>query len=102
MPGKIKMNIMMKPVLGKEFFELMSLAVSAVNGCEMCVNAHENSLKQLESTEETALQPILNLSKIEVVYQNLDSININNYSNVLQLPSDKNHVSFSYNSVKNP
>lgn len=52
MPGKIKMNIMMKPVLGKEFFELMSLAISAVNGCEMCVNAHENSLRELESTEE--------------------------------------------------
>jgi lipoyl-dependent peroxiredoxin subunit D len=38
---RIKMNIMMKPVTGKEFFELMSLTISAVNGCEMCVNAHE-------------------------------------------------------------
>ena len=40
-PAGIKMSIMMNPVLGKEFFELASLAISAVNGCEMCVNAHE-------------------------------------------------------------
>ena len=48
--AKIKMNIMMKPVLGKEFFELMSLAISAVNGCEMCVNAHEHSVRELGAT----------------------------------------------------
>lgn len=51
-PARIKMNIMRKPVLGKEFFELISLAVSAVNGCEMCVNAHEASLIELGSSEE--------------------------------------------------
>jgi alkyl hydroperoxide reductase subunit D len=47
----IKMSIMMNPVLGKEFFELVSLAISAVNGCEMCVNAHEQSVKQHGATE---------------------------------------------------
>jgi len=47
----IKMSIMANPVLGKEFFELVSLAVSAVNGCEMCVNAHEQSVKQHGATE---------------------------------------------------
>jgi len=43
-PAKIKMSIMVSPVLGHELFELISLAVSALNGCEMCVNAHESSL----------------------------------------------------------
>lgn len=43
-PAGIKMSIMMSPVLGKEFFELMSLAVSALNGCELCVRSHEESL----------------------------------------------------------
>jgi alkyl hydroperoxide reductase subunit D len=42
---------MMNPILGKEFFELLSLAVSALNGCELCVNAHENSLIQLGTSE---------------------------------------------------
>ncbi|HVW95349.1 MAG TPA: carboxymuconolactone decarboxylase family protein [Mucilaginibacter sp.] len=51
-PARIRMQLMMKPVTGKEFFELMSLAISAVNGCEMCVNAHEDSLVKLGTTEE--------------------------------------------------
>ena len=51
-PARIRMQIMMKPATGKEFFELMSLAISAVNGCEMCVNAHEDSLIKLGTAEE--------------------------------------------------
>lgn len=51
-PARIRMQVMMKPVTGKEFFELMSLAISAVNGCELCVNAHEDSLIKLGATEE--------------------------------------------------
>lgn len=51
-PARIRMQIMMKPVTGKEFFELLSLVISAVNGCEMCVNAHEDSLIKLGTSEE--------------------------------------------------
>ncbi|HEX2983490.1 MAG TPA: carboxymuconolactone decarboxylase family protein, partial [Ignavibacteriales bacterium] len=51
MPAGIKMNIMLSPVLGKEFFELMSLAVSAVNGCEKCVTSHEASVRSMGSSE---------------------------------------------------
>ena len=51
MPAGIKMNVMMNPVLGKELFELMSLAVSAVNGCESCVNSHEESVRKMGTTE---------------------------------------------------
>ncbi len=51
-PAGIKMTIMGNPVLGKEFFELMSLAVSALNGCEMCVNAHEESLMKLGTSQQ--------------------------------------------------
>jgi len=51
-PARIRMQIMAKPLTGKEFFELLSLAVSAVNGCEMCVNAHEDSLIKMGTTEE--------------------------------------------------
>lgn len=51
MPAGIKMNVMMNLVLGKEFFELVSLAISAVNGCESCVNSHEASVKNLGASE---------------------------------------------------
>jgi alkyl hydroperoxide reductase subunit D len=40
----IRMSIMANPVLGKEFFELISLVVSALNGCELCVTSHEKTL----------------------------------------------------------
>ena len=38
--------------LGKEFFELVSLAVSAINGCEMCVKSHEQSVLANGGTEQ--------------------------------------------------
>jgi lipoyl-dependent peroxiredoxin subunit D len=58
LPARLRMNIMMNPVLGKEFFELISLVISAINGCEMCVNAHENSLVEMGSTEERIFDAI--------------------------------------------
>jgi lipoyl-dependent peroxiredoxin subunit D len=51
MRAGLRMNIMARPVLGKEFFELASLAVSAVNGCEMCVKSHEASVLEAGSSE---------------------------------------------------
>jgi lipoyl-dependent peroxiredoxin subunit D len=57
-PARIKMNIMARPVNGKEFFELISLAVSAVNGCEMCVKAHEASLVELGAKEERVFEAV--------------------------------------------
>ena len=55
---RIRMSIMMNPILGKELFELISLAVSAVNGCEMCVNSHEHSLMELGTSEERVFDAI--------------------------------------------
>jgi alkyl hydroperoxide reductase subunit D len=57
-PARIKMNIMGRPVNGKEFFELISLAVSAVNGCEMCVKSHEASLLELGTKEERVFESV--------------------------------------------
>lgn len=51
-PARLRMNIMMSPVLGKEFFELISLAVSAINGCEMCIKSHEQSVLHGGGTEQ--------------------------------------------------
>ncbi len=51
-PAGIRMSIMMNPVLGKEFFELLSLVISAINGCEMCVTSHEASVKSHGASEQ--------------------------------------------------
>lgn len=57
-PAGIKMSIMMNPELGKEYFELLSLSVSALNGCEQCVTSHEHSLIKLGVTEQKIIDSI--------------------------------------------
>ena len=46
MPAKLRMNIMARPGVEKVDFELWSLAVSAINGCGMCMESHEKVLLQ--------------------------------------------------------
>jgi alkyl hydroperoxide reductase subunit D len=41
---RLRMNRMMQPATNKVDFELFSLAVSAIHGCEMCVQAHEKTV----------------------------------------------------------
>ena len=57
-PAGIKMSIMANPILGKEFFELVSLVISAVNGCEMCITSHETSVLQHGSSETKVLEAV--------------------------------------------
>jgi lipoyl-dependent peroxiredoxin subunit D len=57
-PAGIKMSIMMNPVLGKEFFELVSLVISSINGCEMCVTSHEQSVLQHNSSESRIFEAV--------------------------------------------
>ncbi len=42
----LRMNGMANPGIDKGSFELCSLAVSAVNGCGMCMDSHEKVLQQ--------------------------------------------------------
>ena len=44
MPAKLRMNVIANPGVDKIDFELWSLAVSAINGCGMCIDAHEKQL----------------------------------------------------------
>lgn len=46
LPAKLRMNVIGKPGVDKVDFELWSLAVSAINGCGMCVDAHERELRK--------------------------------------------------------
>jgi alkyl hydroperoxide reductase subunit D len=46
LPARLRMNVIGKPGVDKADFELWSLAVSAVNGCGMCVDSHERQLRQ--------------------------------------------------------
>ena len=44
MPAKLRMNLIAQHGIAKEDFELFSLAVSAMNGCGMCIDSHERVL----------------------------------------------------------
>ena len=57
-PAGIKMSIMMNPILGKAFFELASLVVSSLNGCEMCVTSHEASVLQHGYSESKIFEAV--------------------------------------------
>jgi alkyl hydroperoxide reductase subunit D len=45
MPARLRMNVIGNPGVDKGDFELWSLAVSAMNGCKYCVDAHEAQLR---------------------------------------------------------
>ncbi|ONG42359.1 alkyl hydroperoxide reductase [Pseudoroseomonas deserti] len=45
LPAKLRMNVMAKPGVEKVDFELWSLAVSAINGCGMCMESHEKVVR---------------------------------------------------------
>jgi alkyl hydroperoxide reductase subunit D len=45
LPAKLRMNVLANPGAPKAEFELWSLAVSAINGCGACMDAHEAELR---------------------------------------------------------
>lgn len=57
-PLGLRMGIMLNPIIGKPLFELISLVISAVNGCEKCVSSHENSVKTHNATEQRIFDAI--------------------------------------------
>jgi lipoyl-dependent peroxiredoxin subunit D len=46
LPAKLRMNVIGKPGVEKVDFELWSLAVSAVNGCGLCLTSHEKVVRE--------------------------------------------------------
>ena len=45
MPARLRMNVIGNPGIDKADFELISLAVSAINNCQFCVKAHEQVVR---------------------------------------------------------
>lgn len=46
LPAKLRMTAIAKPGVDKVDFELWSLVVSAINGCGMCLEAHEKACRE--------------------------------------------------------
>jgi len=45
LPARLRMSVIGNPGIAKADFELLALAVSAINGCGSCVAAHERQLR---------------------------------------------------------
>lgn len=63
LPARLRMNVIANPGVEKLDFELWSLAVSAVNGCGRCIEAHEDVLLKAGVAKE-AIQDAVRIAAI--------------------------------------
>jgi len=59
----LRMNVMASPGVDKVTFELASLAVSAINGCGMCMASHEKTVRKHDVTAQ-AVQSTLKIAAV--------------------------------------
>ncbi|MEJ5919697.1 MULTISPECIES: carboxymuconolactone decarboxylase family protein [unclassified Corynebacterium] len=65
----LRMNIIAKPGVEKADFELWSLAVSTINGCEQCTVAHDKVVREEGLTKEQVWEAVKIAATIEGVAQ---------------------------------
>ncbi|MCF6765366.1 carboxymuconolactone decarboxylase family protein [Thiotrichales bacterium 19S3-7] len=63
MPAGLRMNILANPGVAKEDFELYSLAVSAINGCGLCIDSHVQVLEKA-NIDSYAIQHAIKIAAV--------------------------------------
>ena len=63
MPAKLRMSIIANPGIEKVDFELMSLAISVLNGCGMCIEAHARQLLE-QGVSKGAIQSTARIAAV--------------------------------------
>ncbi len=63
LPARLRMNVLGNPGVPKVDFELWSMAVSAINGCGACMDAHEAELKKHDVSPQ-AIQASLRIGAV--------------------------------------
>ncbi len=74
MPARLRMNVMRTHGVESLDFELWCLAVSAINGCGKCIDAHEKVVREKGATEETILAVVRVASVIHGLARVLDTV----------------------------
>jgi lipoyl-dependent peroxiredoxin subunit D len=74
MPARLRMNAIRTHGSDPVDFELWSLAVSAINGCGKCVDAHEKVVREKGATEELILAVVRVASVIHGIGAVLDAV----------------------------
>lgn len=72
LPAKLRMNVIGNPGVDKLDFELWSLAVSAMNGCQFCVQSHEKILRDGGMTQEQIQTSVRVAAVVKAVAATLD------------------------------
>lgn len=63
MPANLRMQVIANPSVEKVEFELYSLAVSAINGCGMCIDAHVAEVTKA-GFSKTAVQSAIRIASV--------------------------------------
>jgi len=72
MPARLRMNVIAKPGVDKVDFELWSLAVSAINGCGLCIDSHEKVVREHGLTTEQVQAAVRIAAVVHAVAATLD------------------------------
>ncbi len=73
MPARLRMNVIANPSVDKVDFELWSLAVSAINGCGMCLEAHDREVVGKGVSREAVQDAVRIASVIHAVAVTLEA-----------------------------
>jgi alkyl hydroperoxide reductase subunit D len=63
LPAKLRMNVIANPGVDKTEFELWCTAVSAINGCGLCLDSHEEELKK-RGVPALTIQAVLRIAAV--------------------------------------
>jgi alkyl hydroperoxide reductase subunit D len=72
MPARLRMSVIGNPGVEKSDFELWSLAVSAINGCGRCIDAHEQVLRHAGVSREQIQQAVRIASIVHAIAATLE------------------------------
>jgi alkyl hydroperoxide reductase subunit D len=72
LPARLRMNVIAKPGVEKADFELWCLAVSAINGCGVCIDSHEKVLREAGLTAEQVQAAVRIAATVHAVAATLD------------------------------
>lgn len=72
LPARLRMNVIGKPGVDKADFELWCLAVSAINGCGVCIDSHEKVLREAGMSAEQVQTAVRIAAVVHAVAATLD------------------------------
>ena len=87
LPARLRMTRIARPATNKADFELFCLAVSAINGCEMCVRAHEEGVIKAELSETQVVDAVRIASTLNAAAVSLELAELSSDATLKETPS---------------